>query len=1089
MVNVNLSILVFVFYIPFFSFAQLQDFDLDVIATNESCDDNGSLTFNVTNDTAGASFIYTVFLQPNLVDPVAVTSDTSVDNLDSGTYTIIAVQSFEGESNSQEVSVVVEDVIEPLSYVISSVNQNCSIGGEIAITTTNGEAAQYEIISGPETRPLQTSNVFEGLAEGTYNIRVFDICGQGVVTTYTLVLQTADPVVTVPEYEEVFTGDCDSVTITNTIVYPEGVAISYPLTITYTIHPPEGAPDIIETVTYNEGAPNSFELIHEFALYDDVEYTYDIQITNGCDIEYGNSGMVINPVPQISQTLEELECGTFFLALNISQYSPPFTLNFSTTPEGFNPEEFNTSHPGPFSISSIQYGGEGSPIPEGNYSVDLVDACGREASVDFEVIYIIPDPVVAGRNNGCFSNLGRIVASVGDRDIVTAQIIDAPSAYIDTLTEPLPQDVSSSINSSGRLLIPDLPLGNYVIRITDICGDVYELPVEVPPFVEQDFVINTLADCTIGIGAIEILSGNGALTSVTLVGAPNTYSGTVPSDLSGSIVSGSFFMDNLPEGDYTFQGVDVCGIEQELTINVVGYEPSETPFTFVPNCGSFDIIMSDTAVSSGTPTYWLQRLLNTDTNEWGHPDTNTVYTEGSVPTEDNSLQLENNTTILNLTFSGDFRIIKSFDSYGNGNETKNCLEELGTFNYLSDPRINSVYRLACSGSPNNVFIDADGIPTLTYSIDMMDGEPFNLDNGNSNVFEDLASGSYRFVVEDGCGNINRVTQNIDVLPDLVEAIQPDNLFYCIDSDSENELSHEFNLSELNDIILGDQSEDFYTLTYHLTPDDADTGENPLPELYTANQATTIIYARLIHNFITICHDVVSFELQLNSNPVLQLEEFRYICEDSFITLFAGNVYDSYLWSTEETTSSIIVTEPGVYSVTVTDDSCQVNGEVTVELSAPATIIGIDTEDWTYNNNTITVLVTGIGNYEYSINGVSYQSENTFTDLKAGLYTVYIRDTNGCGVVEQEVVLLNYPKFFTPNGDGVNETWRIPFSSFEPDLFVIIFDRYGKIITGFDSQSQGWDGTYDGNVLPSTDYWFSVTRQDGTVHKGHFSMIR
>ena len=275
--STNLSILVLMFFLPFFSFAQLQDFTLDVVATDESCDDNATLTFNVTNTTEGASFIYTVFLQPNLTDPVAVTSDNSVANLDSGTYTIIAVQSFEGESNSQEVSVVVEDVTVPLTYTISSVNQNCSVGGEIEITTTSGEAAQYEIISGPEIRPLQTSNVFEGLAEGTYNIRVFDVCGQGVVTTYTLVLQTADPIVSLPEYEEVFTGDCDSVTLTNTITYPEGVAISYPLTVTYTIYPPDG-PDIVETVVYDEGTSNSFQLIHEFALYDDVEYTYDIQI-------------------------------------------------------------------------------------------------------------------------------------------------------------------------------------------------------------------------------------------------------------------------------------------------------------------------------------------------------------------------------------------------------------------------------------------------------------------------------------------------------------------------------------------------------------------------------------------------------------------------------------------------------------------------------------------------------------------------------------------------------------------------------------------------------------------------------------------
>ena len=294
---------------------------------------------------------------------------------------------------------------------------------------------------------------------------------------------------------------------------------------------------------------------------------------------------------------------------------------------------------------------------------------------------------------------------------------------------------------------------------------------------------------------------------------------------------------------------------------------------------------------------------------------------------------------------------------------------------------------------------------------------------------------------------------------------------------------------MNDVILGDQSEDLYILTYHISQADADAGVNALPNLYTATQSVTTIYARLIHNYITICYDVVSFQLLLNENPVLQMQESYYICDEGTVTLYADNGYDSYLWSTGQTSPSITVTEPGVYAVTVSDGTCDTTAEVTVALSSPATIIEIDTEDWTYNDNVIIISATGDGNYEYSLDGFIYQNGNVFDNLEAGLYTVYVRDINGCGVVEEQVALLNYPKFFTPNGDGVNETWRIPFSSFEPELYVLIYDRYGKLITGFDAVSQGWDGTYNGRRLPSTDYWFVVTRQDGRVHKGHFSMVR
>ena len=101
----------------------------------------------------------------------------------------------------------------------------------------------------------------------------------------------------------------------------------------------------------------------------------------------------------------------------------------------------------------------------------------------------------------------------------------------------------------------------------------------------------------------------------------------------------------------------------------------------------------------------------------------------------------------------------------------------------------------------------------------------------------------------------------------------------------------------------------------------------------------------------------------------------------------------------------------------------------------------------------------------------------------------VRDGLGCGIAEKEVALLYYPNFFTPNGDGYNEKWQIKYSVLEPQMKVTIFDRYGKVITSFGGMSDGWDGTLNGAKLPSTDYWFVVTREDGREYKGHFAMMR
>jgi gliding motility-associated-like protein len=157
----------------------------------------------------------------------------------------------------------------------------------------------------------------------------------------------------------------------------------------------------------------------------------------------------------------------------------------------------------------------------------------------------------------------------------------------------------------------------------------------------------------------------------------------------------------------------------------------------------------------------------------------------------------------------------------------------------------------------------------------------------------------------------------------------------------------------------------------------------------------------------------------------------------------------------------------------------------------ATVSEIVTSDWTENQNTITVLLTGssVGDYVYSLDGTHYQTSNTFTGLQNGEYIVYVKDKNGCGIQPEDFYLLMYPKFFTPNGDGYNDYWRIKFSENESALTVHLFDKYGKLIKQLGSNSEGWNGTYNGQLLPATDYWFVVIRQNGKEYRGHFTLKR
>ncbi|MUU77776.1 T9SS type B sorting domain-containing protein [Winogradskyella endarachnes] len=323
------------------------------------------------------------------------------------------------------------------------------------------------------------------------------------------------------------------------------------------------------------------------------------------------------------------------------------------------------------------------------------------------------------------------------------------------------------------------------------------------------------------------------------------------------------------------------------------------------------------------------------------------------------------------------------------------------------------------------------------------------------------------------------------------ANQPEDIIVC--DDESNDGFEIFDLAGQNEAILGGQSADENVISYYLSEQDAETGENPQSTNFMNITNPQTIYARIENVNSSTCFSITSFELLVQDVPVLLMNENWPICEDGFVEIIADEGYDYYTWSSGETTRTITVEEPGEYTVTVSnvygDLICSEDKTVTVSISDIAVITNIDTEDWSQSNNTISVFVEGNGDYEYSIDGVNFQADNVFTDLYVGDYTVYVRDLNGCGVVDEDVYLIYYPPFFTPNGDGKNETWQLINAQLEPGNVVYIFNRYGKLITEIKPNDFGWDGTYNGKNMPSSDYWFVLERQNGKVYRGHFALKR
>ena len=156
-----------------------------------------------------------------------------------------------------------------------------------------------------------------------------------------------------------------------------------------------------------------------------------------------------------------------------------------------------------------------------------------------------------------------------------------------------------------------------------------------------------------------------------------------------------------------------------------------------------------------------------------------------------------------------------------------------------------------------------------------------------------------------------------------------------------------------------------------------------------------------------------------------------------------------------------------------------------------------------DNNSITIDPTnlGIGEYEYALLdenrdfAFNYQDSPVFENLGGGFYTILVRDKNGCGTATLIVSVVEFPKFFTPNNDGINDTWAIKGanSTFFPTSQISIFNRFGKVVAQIKIDNPGWNGYYNGKILPSDDYWYSINLIDrnGIVRerKGNLSLIR
>ncbi len=497
---------------------------------------------------------------------------------------------------------------------------------------------------------------------------------------------------------------------------------------------------------------------------------------------------------------------------------------------------------------------------------------------------------------------------------------------------------------------------------------------------------------------------------------------------------------------------------------------------------SFDLTQNDVTILNGLdPTEYTIEYSNAS-GVITSPYTNTGSPETITVTVQNNLTTCVNTTTFDLIVDPVPSIITPFtieecDEDGDGSAAF-------TFGDLDNQILNGQSGIVITyhDSQANALSDANPLDTVSYeNTSAMQTIYYRLEFTGSGCFS-----TGEFVIDS-------VGAPLAVVPTPLEACDDGNGNATVD------------VSQADVEVTAGQTGS--TVVYYLSQSDADSEVNGITGNFDYNTDTTLIVR--VDDDNTDCFSFTTLDLIINPLPSPSLLDQYILCLDENGNLVNGPVtLDTGLNDTDFTfdwsrngamiaasTASIDVIEGGDYEVIATRNStgCENTAATNVRVSSVPDVYDIDiTTDPFDKDHQVIVTAEGLDQYWYRLDDGPYVNSGIFNDVSPGPHTVTIAERSGCGEIVVDIFVFGYPDYFTPNGDGIHDTWNIIGGNLLPGTKLYIFDRYGKLIKQLATDGIGWDGTYNGQPLPSSDYWFKIEYAfDGQQREatGHFAMKR
>lgn len=1078
----NIFFLVSLVFTTNIVFSQATNLSLTVISINETCPGNGRLNFFVSNATPGGTVIFTVYKLPNLSTPIVTTQANTFTGLVAGNYRVIATESLpNGSVNTRQKDALILDAIIPMQLNFQVIDKTCLHLGKVTVLTVEGNPVLYEIISGPIILPPQNSNVFNNLPDGTYQIKVTDDCGEFVTRSLIIKNIVTDIIISQSNIKAL---DCNTLEVNSSIVAISG-EINYPISVQTTIFEPSG------NVTTSNQVLNSGDTLNQglqFTIpYFGQAYHYQIAITDACGNTFQSGSLNVEPLLEAEVDVKILDCANNIKSVTITINNlglPPFTLNFLSSPSGFNPILFNPSHPN-FNTNTIVYQNPSINFPPGNYQLQITDSCGKVKVISFNIDNTIPTPTISvSQLKGCGEGFSTLSMSTNNSffSITSVLLEQAPPTY----STSLPLNLSSNIYN-GDFFLTDLTSGIYKFKVVDSCGNSYDVFTTITGYQKIANNFSIIEEC--------------ASFKVNLQNSSN-----IPSSLAGFWIQK--FNPVLNQWVHPITGVSGPGIG---TVNAIKLFNNATSNN-ITSTGKFRIVKTFT--SYRVPTIQNPSTSNICFEELGEfefyfePRIKNIYSfacnnnnsyqvvvdaVGALPlkyeiiTKDgNSFYIDNGaSSVFNNLTPG----VYGFRVTDNCGVIKNRLFEVS-----GNATFPVVASSLCNGSTATL-----SVPYFSYlNYEWWKDNNTSTILSNSNI---LTFSPFNFSANFGVYHV-RITNpgNPNTCIDfIVDYVIPSNLSNPnAGNDSENTICGAHGMLNLNSLLSANHDTNGFW---------SETSNSGIPIVNGVWDSTNVMNGLYVFNYTVngLCsiNDVAVIKVSLKSIPQspTALADSQ-VCTNGTLHLYASSVLGAtYNWtgpngftSNEQNPiiNNINTSISGIYSVKAIVDGCE-----SPQSSVTVTVTDFpDFELKTLCDSNKKVFVKFI---DSTINPELFEYEWIYPDgtthfgsqsidltlQQTGNYSVIVTDTNGCsssGIIPIQCTFCSIPKGVSANADGQNDNFDL--SCIEEVENVKIFNRYGVLIFEKDNYINEWGG-YDkkGNLLPTGTYYYLVSFKDGNYKSG------